>query len=80
MGGGDLSRIETNISPSFFVTSQSLLRTLAALDNILSARLSFEISKFGKIVLTIAFSHLPHFFSSLAFFLTFGVSSWVNYG
>lgn len=72
-----MSRIETSISPSFSVTSQSLLRTLAARDNILSAYPSFELSKFGKIVLTITFSQ---FFFPLAFFLTFGVSSRVNYG
>jgi len=62
VGAGDLSRIETSISPSFSVTSQSLLRTLAARDNILSAYPSFELSKFGKIVLTITFSQF--FFSS----------------
>jgi len=56
--GGDLSRDETNISPSFSVTSKSALRTLAALDNIPFAYLSFEIRKIGKIVLNITFSLL----------------------
>ena len=80
MGGGDLSRMETSISPSPF-TSKSVFRALAALDDILSAYLSFETSKFGKIVLAITFSLLYRFFLLLlALSFTFGASSWVNYG
>lgn len=80
VGGGDLSRMETSISPSPF-TSKSVFRALAALDDILSAYLSFETSKFGKIVLAITFSLLYRFFLLLlALSFTFGASSWVNYG
>ena len=56
---------KTSIPPSSSVTSKSVLRIPATLDNILSACLAFETIKSGKIAFTIAFSLLSQFFSSL---------------
>lgn len=79
VGVGDLSRVETSISPSHSVAS--VLRIPAALDNILSACLAFETSKIWQdSAHHCFFSVITFFFTSLAFFLTFGVSSWINYG